>query len=981
MPARRRCGHDRVNVSEESGNQPVGPSEPLEGEAPTPSDTARMNASMREPPSGAQPQERHEPNEPHDEHHEEPLEGQPDDPPPENPASVERTSRETAEERRRDAVRRYEDAADRGSPKRQRRRHKRRREPSVAVAAQVAKLPLERALEACLGVALLGAVLALGSVHPPVMAVVGGVSTLALTLALLVRTSHSPPLVGPALVAWLLAGWCLVQLLPLPMSWLAAIAPSNADIWERSLLALGEPGPAYASISLDPGATLIEACRWFSYGAVLTAAAEVAHRRGARWVIGLVFATAVTTALVTLGHGLSGMTRVYGFYEPSFQVSAWHIGPLLNANNLAGLLNLGTLCGLGLMLSLESHESPWLAVTGVALIVGVGIISASRGGVLLLLAGVTMLGLWVELPLRRARRGPPLGRARAMVGATLVMGVALALLGAREAVWNELLDENMEKLRLLGDVEPAVRDFPVLGMGRGAFESVFAAYQTTGGGVVFTHAENFVAHWIAEWGAPLALLGILAFAFFLRPGRMGVGKSALAAACWFGIMVVLAQNLVDLGLEVPGVALSLAVAIGALWGDPDVHHRRHNPVPTRAQPLRWPLVALTVGVSIAALGFWFGRHTVTADRTALRERLLSHPPGRPPAEVAGFQAELRAAILRHPAEPYFPLLGAELAWQERSDDAIPWLQRVLERSAMNGRAHLLLARVLERLGVRHQALLELRLAAESEHALVGHAASYAARWASTLEALEQAAPTNDDAAHYWDAVAVRLADRALAEACDHRALELDPTRVGPRERLVRDIVERRAAGKDCIGEREAACARAVEEHAAVAEREAPNASTAATMRASWLDATGQKEAAEKLLATVCETAVDVLDCLRRRVNIAASMPGAEPFGEAAKALRRAACTARDACADINTAIGDLHSARKEHALAVTSYEKAVRDHVTNERLQKLADAATSAGLSSRAMRALERLIERTSDPAERAALEARRREVTAKMLR
>jgi hypothetical protein len=36
---------------------------------------------------------------------------------------------------------------------------------------------------------------------------------------------------------------------PMPIGWLAVIAPHNADVWSRALAPLHEPGPSWAPIS------------------------------------------------------------------------------------------------------------------------------------------------------------------------------------------------------------------------------------------------------------------------------------------------------------------------------------------------------------------------------------------------------------------------------------------------------------------------------------------------------------------------------------------------------------------------------------------------------------------------------------------------------------------------------------------------------------------------------------------------------------
>jgi tetratricopeptide (TPR) repeat protein len=872
---------------------------------------------------------------------------------------------------------RYEQAAARGRGKRGKKRGARRANARTfeRLGRSLGSLPLEQALAVQVSLLCGGSVLAVGGVHPAIMGALGAVAAVALATALLLDRRRAVS--GPALVFWALSLWCVLQLVPLPMGWLAALAPANADVWQRALLPFGEAGPAFASISLDRGATAIEALRWFGYGAMFSASAVLASRRGARWVVGLVFAVAVITAGVTILHGLTGMKKVYGIYQPTFAAQPWHVGPLLNPNNLGGLLNLGALCGLGLLLA-DDAEAPWPAAIGVALLVGVDVISASRGGVAVLILGVLALAILVEVSRERHVRV----RSRLVVGVTLVAGVGLALLAGRDAVWRELLDENLSKLEMLDALEPAVRDFPLLGMGRGAFESVFQAYQQQAGGTVFHHAENFVAQWVIEWGAPAALAALLAFGFFFRPRRMGVGKSSVAAGAWIGVMALLLQNLVDLGLEIPGLCFAAAAVLGGLWGD------RGEPAPQLPGPDRparpapiGAALALAAGIALVAGAIGWGLRDVSADRRTLRAELMAERAPRSPERRARLEAELRAAMLRHPAEPYFALLGGQLAWEEKDPQAIAWLQRALERSMVNGRAHLLLARVLHRYGATAQALLELRLAVESEQALLGPAATAAARWTRDPEELARAVPGNKDAAWFWEALGARVGDRKLGAICDERALALDERRVDARIRLGKDLIDARAAGSGCKDADEARCAGEIEAHAEVIARERPKATDAAQLRARWLSATGKPSEAAEMLATACDGAKDEVRCLQTRAEIAAQIPDAEPFATAVKGLRRAACATGDACGSTSAWIGDMHAQRGEHAAAVTAYEQAVKDDPTEDRLAKLADAALKAGLGSRAVRALERLRDKESDPVKRAKLEERRRDVMQTLLR
>ena len=50
-----------------------------------------------------------------------------------------------------------------------------------------------------------------------------------------------------------LTAYTALQCVPMPIGWLAVIAPHNADVWSRALAPLHEPGPSWAPISLVTG--------------------------------------------------------------------------------------------------------------------------------------------------------------------------------------------------------------------------------------------------------------------------------------------------------------------------------------------------------------------------------------------------------------------------------------------------------------------------------------------------------------------------------------------------------------------------------------------------------------------------------------------------------------------------------------------------------------------------------------------------------
>jgi tetratricopeptide (TPR) repeat protein len=841
----------------------------------------------------------------------------------------------------------------------------------------------QRLATGLLAAAVVGSTLAIGALHLPVLVVVSALAFASLAVALrrhaLGRDGLELPV--PALVCLALALYTALQAVPIPVRWLAAIAPTAADIWDRSLLPFGEAGPRLASLSLDPGASMVEALRWSTYGAVFAAASTISAHHNAAWGLRIVFGSAIAAALVTLGHGLADATSVYGLYKPQFGVAAWHVGPLLNPNNLAGYLNLGALTGLGLMLGDRPALPRWALGLGVATIVGIAVTAASRAGVASLLVGVLLLAAFA-----RKRGGEHRTAARTsnwMLGAVVAAGVGLAMLGGTQNIWGELYDKDLSKLSMALWMKPLVRDHPWFGVGRGAFESAFPVYQTTPGNIDYTHAENFVVQWVAEWGLPVAIAALVVFAWAFGPRRLGAFRSMTSAGAFCGVAALLMQNLLDLALEVPAVVIAVAATLGSLWGD---RHRSRTRdalrLPGPLSPRGAGLVAAGVGATFALAvtsALAFGTHDLNGDKRAAHALVDAAQADPWPARRA-----LHDAMSRHPAEPYFPLLGATLAFRGRTESPIPWLQRSLEREQMNGNAHLLLAEVLASRGARNQALLELRLAVQDYPGIMGAAGNLAAEWATSFDELLTAAPEGKPGAAMLSYVAGVLRARTapaaaeLGRRCDVEAIQRDPAMVASRTReaMARiDALHKPGAGL-CVDP--AACRQQILEHAdAIAAIDA-SSSLPASLRARLLVAEGRPEEAVKLLETACDLVADRVPCLQTRVELAARVKAPALLDAASKDLLGIVCAVPRDCANFAAWIAALRVGRGESGTALVLLARAAREDPGNEaRVLQLADAASAAGAHGEALEALEKVARRRggADPVLKARIDAERAKV------
>lgn len=833
----------------------------------------------------------------------------------------------------------------------------------------------ERTLAILVAVALVGSVLAIGAVHTvvlvPVAAVAAAAAIVAVPLRELGAKERAWP--APALIFLALALYTALQAVPLPLAVLEKIAPANHDIWARSLLPFGER-PSWGSLSVDPGATVVEALKWLTYANTFFAAAVLGARRGAQLVLALVLGSATLLALVTLAHDVASARTVFGVYEPRGAFSMHHIGPLLNTNNLAGYLNLGSLAGVGLLLARRPILPLWLVGLSVAVDIAATVRSASRGGVAALILGVLLLAALVR---GRASKSSRLRSAPLVIaGTAIVFGGGLALIGGDVWVWRELLNDNLAKLKIVSWCVPLLERYGWLGVGRGAFESVFEAYRPTVGlHIVYTHPENFPAQWASEWGIPVGLAAMLSLGWLFRPGVIGVRKSLLAAAGWVAVLALLIQNLADLGLEIPAVGIATAVVLGAVWSDPARRRRPERGVFDRVLS-RAGQRGFAIGVAAAAgifavLALWFGRHDVSAHRELLRdhfERADDAPEERP-----AFRAALRAAMKRRPAEHYFPLLGATAAARWKDQSPMPWLQHTLERAPVNGRAHLLLAQVLDglkrqvpeerRQALRRQALLELRLAVEHEPGLAEKAAPLATSLARTFDDLLVAVPDGQAGAMVLNMMGREL-DRpeqvAMRHQADLEAVARDPKLVEPRTRLLAGLfqeTERLAKGEGAGASCPTmdACAAEIERHAAAIDAAQPESSLGVVMRARGLIAQGKRLEAEALLSGGCARLEGRGDCLQARAENLSRLDDAVKLDAVLKEYLSASCMVPAQCAAASTFVGELRESRRDLHGAAAALMRAAQEEPTEARWLRAAKAAEEAKMHAQAIEALSRV--------------------------
>jgi hypothetical protein len=819
---------------------------------------------------------------------------------------------------------------------------------------------LAQASQWLLGLCIAGSALAVGTVHTStlcIVAIVVGVST---TLAWWNADAIS---VRPAATLLLLAGsgliaYTAIQCVPMPMHWLAVLAPHNAAVWSRVLSPLHESGPRWAPITLDPNATRVEVLKGVTYLLTFITALRIARQRsGSRFLSGAIVLTGLVLAAAALLHPAFGAHRLFGLYEPMSQISARHIAPLMNPNNLAGYLNVAICLALSTVLSPEPVVAKPIAAAAVAVLGATQMWVASRGGVVTMVLGVLLVFAIARTARSNAREGTGVATLTILAGICAAAGGALIVLGGSDEASSELLTADVSKLTMLRHVMGMLPAVPVFGCGRGAFESAFAAYRVDPGYVTYAYPENVVAQWILEWGLPLGLGGLLTVAFALRPGGV-LARSTTASGAWAALVALSVQNLGDLGSEIPAVALAGSVCAAiVVAGTPG-----HKP---RWRVEYWARVPRTVAVASAAAA---GLATLVAAAGVGRElhddeRALYNTVLERPVSPDAMHEEARAAMLRHPAEPYLPFITSLWASSLNKENPIPWIGGALERSSVYGPAHLVLARVLARRSPS-QARMEYRLAIEQAPELDVSTMSETPRLVGGYFDAMELVPSGQEGERVLEMLVGAISERlpATRVRLDEELAARAPERAGPRLRAARDAVEDVEAGDGapwCTGPLGPACIPRALAKARLAEQAAPSQCYPYVLHARAAVAAGETAAALKELQAAADSVLDRVTCLQALAEMARRTGDNEHAETALGQIVKAGCTDDGECARQLVWVASQQEAIGNRSTALSLYKRA-HDRAPDDDsvVENVARLAAGAGLHAEAAETYDGLAKR-----------------------
>jgi O-antigen ligase/tetratricopeptide (TPR) repeat protein len=413
----------------------------------------------------------------------------------------------------------------------------------------------------------------------------------AATLCLLVRWIAYPRTFR---VAWTLAYvpmacfllLVVLQWMPLPSSVVSFLSPKAAEAWTDVQHLL--PGEVVRqTISLYPLATerqlrlVLLVCGVFAL--VFT------HFREREQIVRLLWTIVLSGSLVgavALSQNLTNGDSTW----LGVKTAHAHAGPFMNHSAFGQFMNLSTGAALALLLvglkrqvgdralsfrSLRHHLFrrssaslilPLLFILTAPVLVA---LSMTRGGVLSIVIAGSIVGVILGFSNN--------GRATRTLIASLGFVIVLILLKVgfdrvydRMATLRDLHETGAGvRVQMLRDMVPMVRDFPLVGIGLGAFSHLFPAYDTATEPGFATHAENEYAQLAVETGVVgialaatfLAIVLLNAFSA-LRHGRRSI--HAAAAGLLLGLICILIHSASDFGQHVPAIACITAATMALL---------------------------------------------------------------------------------------------------------------------------------------------------------------------------------------------------------------------------------------------------------------------------------------------------------------------------------------------------------------------------------------------------------------------------------
>lgn len=573
----------------------------------------------------------------------------------------------------------------------------------------------------------------------------------------------------------------LIQALPLPPFLLRLLDPNAAGLYDYVLSGTGLWGDGqWLSLSLDPPATALELMKFVSYTLVFfTVINYFNDRQRARRLMKVLVWAGFSVTLIGFFFKLFDANAIFGIRQ--IPPGSFFFSTFINPNHLAGLLGLCAPVAIGLAFSArERQDRAFYGFFG--LIMGVGVfMSLSRGGIVAFSAGMIFLVFFAATRRTRQLRRAVLVQLIAVGVLTVASYLAydtilreLKTLGNLSAVREEL------KFNAWKGTVPMILDHPIVGIGRGAFASVYPRYKSVPSEATFTHPENEVIQNLVEWGPIFGGLFLLIFAGTVFMALFRARESFSMGGCLAGVFIVSLHNLVDFNLEIGGVAMPFIAVLAMLCASPFSHAGGPLPFEIRPRIPKWFASALIPGaLAIGILAAPFaGTHALSRETQEIEAQAET---GAAEPCVGNALGEAACNLLRHhPGDYLAPLIVGKAFLNAKPpafNRSVHWLARAIYLDPGSAVAHHLIGRALLFAGKREQAFSEYQASAEADRTQLSTLVSEVLTLTKETDAAIRITPQDADGLLTTARILRTLGKVDAAVTACRKAVDLNVTRV------------------------------------------------------------------------------------------------------------------------------------------------------------------------------------------------------------
>lgn len=338
-----------------------------------------------------------------------------------------------------------------------------------------------------------------------------------------------------------------------------------------------------SSLSMDVEATRGAATViFFLFVCFILASNVFTTRRRLRGLANFLIIFGLALAVFALVQSFTWEGRMFWF-RPTASAGAGNGGPFVNRNHFAGYMEMLIPIPLALSMSRSSRMEARMFYVFAATIMGIAeIASLSRGGIVSLTAAILFVAA-VSTQMKRRTVSSALERSSILdirhslvtypalfvilIGAAIVAGTYWV--GADRGLAERLASDQLSagpgsRQAVWRDTLTMIRANPVLGVGLGAFETVYPIYSRGDGSMRIEFAHNDYLQVLADAGIVGGALAIWFIAAIFRSFAGGLKSRdplsrALALGCGAGVFGILVHSLFDFNLQLPSNALLFLV--------------------------------------------------------------------------------------------------------------------------------------------------------------------------------------------------------------------------------------------------------------------------------------------------------------------------------------------------------------------------------------------------------------------------------------